>query len=169
MKTALAVLALFLACLLAGSSSAQSTSHFQSVGGEYGQTWISNYKAANPQPADQSTQQSGNNDLWSWGSAPKGSIIVDGKLQADPYYYWKSLNLSNSWLEDAYVDPFTGNRVYSYVDPSTGITRYFYMDPITGKPVYVEYNPAALTYGSALPFYTTSQQSQSYALPSIFS
>ncbi|MDM7940411.1 MAG: hypothetical protein QUS07_08725 [Methanothrix sp.] len=167
MRTAFAVVVCVLLCLLAAQCHAQSTSRFQSVGGDFGQTWISNFKAANPEPAQESSNGS---DLWSWGGAPKGSIVVNGKLQADPYYYWKSLNFTNGWLGETSVDPYTGNPVYGYVDPNTGFVRYFYVDPSTGKPVYVNYDPATgtPTYGSVSPFYASNDWSGNYALPSVF-
>jgi hypothetical protein len=164
MKTAFAVLALITSSLLLSGCQADSTGRFQSVGGDYGQSWISDFKAANTEQTQQ--QSSANNSLWNWGTAPRGSMIVNGKLQADPYYYWKSLNLSSGWIDDSYVDPYTGNQVYGYIDPNTGETKYFYMDPNTGKPVYTTYNPVVSSYGTTQPVYTTKGN---YVLPSIFS
>lgn len=168
MKTAFAVLALLAACLIIGGCYADSTSRFQSVGGDYGQSWISNFKAANPAPAQQ--QNSTNNSLWNWGNAPKGSLVVNGKLQADPYYYWKSLNLSSGWMGDAYVDPYSGNQVYGYVDPNTGEKKFFYMDSNTGRPVFVSHDPSTdtPTYGSVSPFYASNDWSGTYALPPVY-
>ena len=167
MKTAFAVIVVVMIYLLAAGCYAQSAGRFQSVGGEYGQSWISTFKANNPQP----TKESGNgSDLWKWGSAPKGSMIANGKLVVDPYYYWKALNYSTGWLGDAYVDPYTGQQVYSYVDPNTGIQRYFYIDPNTEKPVYTN-EPSVTgipTYAGVSPFYSSDYWSGSNALPPIF-
>jgi hypothetical protein len=171
MKTAFAVVvALLIACLLAAGCLAQSTSRFQSVGGDYGRNVISSLKA--PAPDSQSTaasDNSSNNSLWNWGTAPKGSMIQNGKLVADPFYVWSALNLTNGWLGETDVDPYTGNQIYSYVDPNTGETKSFYMDPGTGKPVFVDrgangYSPV---YGSVSPFYSNGYGG-SYVLPPVF-
>jgi hypothetical protein len=163
MKTALAVAVLLMACLLAIGSCADS-SRFQSVGGDYGQNVINTMKSQTTQ-----TAQSGNSNssLWSWGNAPKGSIILNGKLATDPYYYWQSLNFTNGWLGESDVDPYTGYQTYAYLDPSTGLTRYFYLDPNTGRPVYVNREPTTdmPTYGSVSPYYDNDWWG-SYTLPS---
>jgi len=167
MRTAFAVAVLLIACLLVGGSFGQSQDRFKSVGGEYGQSWISGFKAQTPQ----ATKESNNGtNLWSWGSAPKGSKIVDGKLVIDPYYIWRSLNFTNGWLGETYVDPNTGYPVYAYVDPNTGITRYFYVDPNTGKPVYTNVDPetALLNYGSDSPYYSPDYWTGSNSLPPVF-
>jgi hypothetical protein len=167
MRTAFAVVVLLIACLLVGGSLGQSNDRFKSVGGEYGQGWISGFKAQTPQ----ATKESNNGtDLWSWGSAPKGSKIIDGKLVTDPYYIWRSLNFTNGWLGETYVDPNTGYPVYAYVDPNTGITRYFYVDPDTGKPVYTNVDPetALLDYGSDSPYYSPDYWTGSNSLPPVF-
>jgi hypothetical protein len=167
MRTAFAVAVLLIACLLVGGSFGQSNDRFKSVGGEYGQSWINSFRAQTPQ----ATKESNNGtNLWSWGSAPKGSRIVDGKLVADPYYIWRSLNFTNGWLGETYVDPDTGYPVYAYVDPNTGITRYFYVDPNTGKPVYTNVDPetALLNYGSDSPYYSPDYWTGSNSSPSVF-
>jgi len=168
MRAAFAVAVLLVACLLAGGSLGQSQDRFKSVGGDYGQNWISSFKAQNP---DTAKTISNGTDLWSWGSAPKGSKIVDGKLVADPYYIWRSLNFTSGWLGETYVDPKTGYPVYAYVDPNTGITRYFYVDPNTGKPVYTNVDPetALLNYGSNSPYYSYDFWPSNSSLPPIFS
>ncbi|VVB68965.1 Uncharacterised protein [uncultured archaeon] len=49
---------------------------YQQISGEFGQKWISDFKAKNPE-----TQSSDlKNDLWAWGSKPHGKDILDGKL-----------------------------------------------------------------------------------------
>jgi hypothetical protein len=167
MKIAFAVSVLLIACLLVGGSFGQSQDRFKSVGGDYGQNWISSFRAQNPET---SKAISNGTDLWSWGSAPKGSKIVDGKLVTDPYYIWRSLNFTNGWLGETYVDPKTGYPVYAYVDPNTGITRYFYVDPDTGKPVYTNVDPetALLDYGSDSPYYSPNYWTGSNSLPPVF-
>jgi hypothetical protein len=144
MKAAFAVIVSLTICLLAIGCYAQSTSSALSVSGDFGKNWISSFKAQNPQQAEQNLK----NDLWSWGGSPKGSIVVNGKLLADPYYIWKSLNYTSGWLGKIYVDPTTGYPVYAYIDPYTGMQINYYMDPKTGKPVYTNTYPY---YGS--PYY----------------
>ena len=118
-----------------------------------------------------STNCTGNNSLWNWGSAPKGSMIQNGKLVSDPLYTWQSLNLTNSWLGESEVDPYTGYQLYSYVDPNTGEIKSFYLDPSNGKPVYVDRGASTDTplYGSVSPFYSSNGYWWgSYALPPVF-
>lgn len=150
MKTAFAVIAILTLCILTSDCNSQMASNAQSVGGDFGKDWISSFKAQNPQPSKQNLE----NDLWSWGSAPKGSIIVNGNLVPDPYYIWKSLNYTTGWLGKVYTDPSTGYPVYGYVDPYTGNPIYYYIDPSTGKPVYTYGYPS---YG--YPYYDSSYYS----------
>jgi len=150
------------------------------VSGEFAQNWISEFKAQSPQPVQEAQSDEGN-DLWNWGNAPKGSVIVDGELATDPYYLRSWLNLSSNWLSEeytdaatglpvnVYLDPLTGKKVYSYlnpntgepyysyysyVDPKTGKQTYAYIDPMTGKTVYSAAAPASI-----LDSLTGSQQS----------
>ncbi|OYV10179.1 MAG: hypothetical protein CG446_1242, partial [Methanosaeta sp. ASO1] len=80
-------------CFLAHYSSGQSAPVFHSVSGEFAQKWIEDFKkedaaAVVPTAVDTQSNQSQDNqsDLWSWGSAPRGSKIVDGQLERDPNY-----------------------------------------------------------------------------------
>jgi len=172
MKTALAVVALLIACLLAAGAYAQSSSlsRFQNVGGDYGRSVIDSLNASKSQPAAAQTTAAGNNSLWNWGTAPKGSMVQNGKLVADPYYYWQSLNLTNGWLEETMVDPYTGYPLYSYIDSNTGETKTFYVDPYSGRPIYVERGASSDTplYGSVSPFYSSNDWWGSYSLPPVF-
>ncbi|MCJ7445847.1 MAG: hypothetical protein MUO26_15220 [Methanotrichaceae archaeon] len=116
----------------------------------------------------QSSQQNLKNDLWTWGSAPKCSIIVNGMLAPDPYYFWKSLNYTQGWLGKAYVDPNTGYPVYAYIDQYTGRVLNFYVDPATGSPVYTNvYSNAVPYYVTIPPFDPPGYKSGGYMLPSI--
>ena len=162
MRQELAAIASLIICLMAMASYAQSTDSALSISGDFGREWISSFKAQNPQPAEQNLK----NDLWSWGSSPKGSIIANGNLVPDPYYVWKSLNYSSGWIGKVSVDPNTGNPVYAFVDPYTGMIINYYMDPKTGNPVYTNEYP---TFG--FPYYGmySSDYGQTvYALPSIY-
>jgi hypothetical protein len=137
--------------ILLATCQAQTTGNFQSVGGDFGRTWLKDFQAQNPakQPPVQNSTA-----LWSWGGAPKGRTIQNGSLVADPYYIWKSLNLTSGWMGQAYVDPKTGYPVYAFVDPYTGNPDYFYVDPKTGQPVYINSGTATgtPTYSSVPPY-----------------
>jgi hypothetical protein len=166
MKAAFALALSLTICLLAIGCYAQSTSGPQNVGGDFGRNWIGSFKAQNPQPAEQNLK----NDLWTWGSSPKGSIMVNGNLVPDPYYIWKSLNYTSGWLGKVSVDPTTGYPVYGYLDPYTGMQINYYMDPKTRKPVYSNVYPdyGFPYYGSVPPYYSSDYLQNGYVLPSIF-
>jgi hypothetical protein len=151
MKAAFAVI-LMIIYLMASGCSAQSASYASSMSGYFDNNQASSYEVLNPQPSLQGTT----NDLWTWGGAPKGSIVVNGNLVPDPYYVWKSLNYTVGWLGEVYVDPGTGYPVYAYINPYTGMQVNFYMDPKTGKPVYLNTYPyyRSQYYGNALPSYS---------------
>lgn len=155
MKTALAVMAVLIACLLAMGCYAESSSRFQSLGGDYGRNVIGSLKASDTKPA-----VAGNDSLWNWGSAPKGSLIQNGKLVADPFNTWKSLNYTDGWIGEVETDPYTGYSIYAYKVPGTWETKYFYIDPYTREPVYVE-RAGGNAAANVLP-------SKSYALPPVF-
>ena len=126
--------------LIIAAGSAQSTPSFQSVSGEFAQKWIKNYTVNDPVPV---TSSEGNgSDLWNWGSAPRGSKIVGGKLITDPYYLRPLLNLSSNWLGEAYTDEDTGLPVETYSDPLTGKNYYNILNPNNRPdPIFVLYLP----------------------------
>jgi len=161
MKTALAVMAVLIACLLAVDCYGQSSSRFQSVGGDFGRNVIGTLTANDTEPsAAAASNSSGNNSLWNWGTAPKGSLIQNGKLVVDPFNTWKSFNYTDGWIGQVEVDPFTGYPIYAYKIPNTAETKYFYLDPYTGEPIYVDRGNAIATANGI--------GSASYALPPIF-
>jgi hypothetical protein len=159
MKTALAAMVVLIACLLVADCCAQSTSRFQSVGGDFGRNVIGTLKANDTKSAPASNNSSDSN-LWSWGTAPKGSLIHNGKLVADPLNTWKSLNYTDGWIGEVETDPYTGYQIYAYKIPNTGETKYFYIDPYTGDPIYVERGSGIGTANVV--------RSSSYALPQVF-
>lgn len=159
MKTALAVMVVLVACLLAVDCYAQSTSRFQNVGGDFGRSVIGTLKANETQPAAASSNNS-NSSLWNWGNAPKGSLIQNGKIVADPFNTWKSLNYTDGWIGEVEKDPYTGYPIYAYKIPNTGETKYFYIDPYTGEPIYVDRDNAIATANGV--------SRTSYALPPVF-
>jgi len=150
-------------CLLSPLSSGQSPPVFQSVSGEFAHKWIKDYKkesgiADPPEAGNIASNQSQDNDsdLWSWGSAPRGSKIVDGQLERDPNYLRPLLNLTSNWLDELYTDsdnglpmevysdPVTGRKYYHILNPNTGIAFFTYCsyeDEKTGQTVYVYVDP----------------------------
>ncbi|MCJ7444873.1 MAG: hypothetical protein MUO26_10140 [Methanotrichaceae archaeon] len=54
-------------------SMALSSAQMQSVGEDFGKTWIEKY-GNKPVPAEEK------NDLWSWGGIPRGYQIINGQL-----------------------------------------------------------------------------------------
>ncbi|MBN1235412.1 MAG: hypothetical protein JW999_05095 [Methanotrichaceae archaeon] len=181
MKTALAVVVVLVLCLMATGCYAQDSSRFQSVGGDFGRNVISTIKSDDTQPASASDNSS---SLWSWGSSPKGTLVVDGNLIGDPRYTMKKLKLDQNWLGDSFVDPYgtiasaysyvdaeTGEPVKTYVDPITGQSYYTYVDYKTGKLVYVYFNPVTgePTYASFTPLSGQYVEEKQFALPPIFS
>ncbi len=159
MKTALAVMVIALACLLLWDCSAQSTSSYQSLSGDSGRTVLASLKVNNSQSNETTGNASENDTLWSWGRAPKGSVLVDGKLVTDPFNTWKGFNSTESGISQVGVDPFRGYPIYAYKIPATGEIKYFYLDPLTREPFYVE-GYAALE----APVVT---ESNSYVLPPV--
>jgi hypothetical protein len=97
MKLYLIIISLLAICLSALAQSVVSggeNEHFQGVGGDFGRTMLNSLKAQNPQPAEQNAS----NDLWSWGSAPKGKTMVNGKLVDAAMT--SVVNWSANWLGD---------------------------------------------------------------------
>jgi hypothetical protein len=119
---------------LIATCTAQNTVEFQSVSGEFAKNWINSFKAQNPESIKKSDDNGTN--LWSWGMAPKGSKIVDGKLITDPFYLRPLLNYSSDWMGNAYTDPSTGMPVETYLDPFTGKKTYVYLNPNNGNPLF---------------------------------
>jgi len=162
MKTALAVMALMIACLLAADCNAEDTGRFQSLSGDYGRSVLAVL-------ASNESQTSANNEslgtLWDWGSVPKGSVIVDGKLVEDPF---SGLNTGDysSLMKPVGVDAFTGNIIYSYQVPLTGATRYFYLDPYTKEPIFVEMG--SFITESSVEKQSDAPAGSSYSLPAVF-
>ncbi len=118
MKLVRAVVASLALCALILPMVGQSTSGYQSLSGDYGRALINEFNAE--KPAAQ-VQKSGNASLWGWGNAPKGSEIVNGKLQNGINVTQYYMGTSN-WLGDAYVDPYIGKTIYqNHYDNSKSI------------------------------------------------
>lgn len=136
MQSRFIVAATLILSILLSASYAQTSGRSQSVSEDFGRAWLNDRMAQNPTPAENN-----GGGLWSWGGAPKGSMIMGGKLVPDPYSIWKSFNYTYGWLGEVYVDPYTGYPVYSYIDPYTGLQIYFYLDPDAQKPIYFYVDP----------------------------
>jgi hypothetical protein len=134
MRIKFAMNMLFLLLILITACGADSPDRFQSVSGEFAKNWITSFKAQNPAPIQKSEENG--SDLWSWGMAPKGSKIENGKLITDPYYLRPLLNYSSNWLGETYTDAATGLPIETYVDPLTGKTIIVYLNPNTGKAIF---------------------------------
>ena len=179
MKAALAVVVLVV-YLIALGCYAQDTSRFQSVGGDFGKKMISTIEANDTKPA---VANGNNGTLWSWGSSPKGTLVVNGNLIGDPKYSVKTLNVVKNWLGDSFVDPNgtaapaysytdpqTGEPVTTYVDSITGQSYYTYTDSKSGRMIYVYFNPE-----TGVPIYTSFGpvsgqyvEQKKFSLPPIF-
>lgn len=168
MKNVIAVAALILACLLAFNAGAESTSRFQSLSGDFGRGVLSTLDSNETETAT-ATANSNNssNNLWGWGTAPKGNMVVDGKLVEDPL---SSMNFADyaGISKPVGVDVFTGRTIYSY-PVSAGATKYFYIDPYTEEPVFVEAGGfmTETAYAESAGS-TSSSASSDYSLPPIF-
>lgn len=161
MKTALAAMTIVLACLLLGDSYAQSTSSYQSLSGDSGRNILASLKA-NDSQLTEAKENDENASLWSWRSAPKGSVLVDGELLTDPFGTWKDFNVTESGIGQVGVDPYYGYPIYAYQIPGTGETKYFYLDPYTGEPFYLD------DYAGIDTSASTTMLSSRYTLPQVF-
>ncbi len=163
MKNVIAAAALILACLLAFNAGAESNSRFQSLSGDFGRGVLSTLDTNKTQTATADNNSS--NNLWGWGTAPKGNMVVDGKLVEDPL---SSMNFADytSFSKPVGVDVFTGRTIYSY-PVSAGATKYFYIDPYTEEPVFVEAGGFMTETAYAESAGSTSSSSD-YSLPPIF-
>ncbi len=161
MKTALAVSALLIACLLAGIALAQNGDRFQSIGGEYGRSIISSLTANETKVAD--SENNSNSTLWNWGTIPKGNMLVNGTLARDPFNIPGPIENPDSSYSRVGVDAFTGRAIYSYIPPGGAAAKYFYVDPYSGLPVYVEREDVTFEGYSSAP-----SGRASYELPLAF-
>jgi hypothetical protein len=179
MKTAFAVI--LVACLLSIGCFAQDSSHFKSVGGNYGRELISSIKTN--ETAAKTTSSSNQSSMWSWGGSPKGTVVVDGNLVGDPVYSMKKLNVVHNWLDESLTDPYsktpteysytdatTGEPVTTYIDPTTGLYYYKYTDTVSGKLIYVYFDPTTGTplRASFAPESEEQSKNASFSLPPIF-
>ncbi len=121
MRFRTALIMAFILSLILTASSAQLTNQFQSVGGDFGKSWISNFRAQNQPVASDNLK----NDLWSWGNKPKGKTVVDGKL-VDETNKSTKVNYTANWLGDIPL----GKPVYFNSSSPYG---YYGQDPYNSK------------------------------------
>jgi hypothetical protein len=127
MRVAIAAIIIFILSLLMVACSAQTTDGFQSVGGDFGKNWISNFQAQNPPAAEENLS----NNLWGWGGAPKGKALVGGKL-VDATNIMNTVNFTANWLGDV------SQTAPVYFNSSSPYGNY-------GKDANGNYNPSPLT------------------------
>jgi hypothetical protein len=161
MKAAIAVLALLIACLLAGDCQAEGDGRFMNIGEDYGRNVIGTLTA------NETEQAAGNNEtngtLWNWGTLPKGGMMVNGTLVQDPFSNPAAMENPASTFKQVGVDAFTGQAIYSYQPPGGAAIKYFYVDTYTKLPVYVEWGD--INTGASI---SPESESQGYSLPSAF-
>lgn len=182
MKNSLALALILAACLMTQSCCAQNASRFQSVDGDYGRNLISSIKSDD---AKTEAESNSNSSLWSWGSSPKGTLIVNGKLMGDPTYTMKTLKVVKNWLGESmddpygttagsytYLNPETDEQVTTYVDPITGEHYYQYTDTVSGKVINVYFNPnTGIPTRTSFAETSNAQQAQNnttFVLPQVF-
>lgn len=95
MRVAIAAIIVLTSSFLVMASSAQTSNGFQSVGGDFGKSWINNFKSQNLPAAKEDLK----NDLWNWGGRPKGKTLVGGKL-VDSTNTTNAVNFTANWLGD---------------------------------------------------------------------
>jgi hypothetical protein len=134
MKLYLIIISLLAICLSALAQSVVSgggNEHYQGVGGDFGRSMLNSFKAQNPQPAEENAS----NDLWSWGSAPKGKKMVNGKL-VDASTVSTDVNWSANWLGDmTSMQPIYLN----------GSSPYGYYGKVNGQYISAPLTPMALS------------------------
>ena len=158
------LLLLFAFCIQTALASSEDAPDYQSVSGEFAQSWIKDFKEENglaspaivqKQMANKEDESDENDsDLWSWGNAPRGSKIVDGQLVRDPNYLRALLNLTDNWLDESYTDSATGLPVNVYSDPLTGRKYYDVLNPKTGKLLFAYYTYEDERTGQLVYVYT---------------
>ena len=67
---------LFMAVCLVASAQVHGADKIQNVGGDFGRSWLESYLAQNPKPG----AQDNDNNLSSWGGAPKGNASAGSNL-----------------------------------------------------------------------------------------
>ncbi|MDM7911830.1 MAG: hypothetical protein QUS09_01915 [Methanotrichaceae archaeon] len=111
--------------LVLGSAGESSTGRFQSVGGEFGKAWINNFLATSGPPV----QRTNNTSLWTWGDAPVGKTVVNGRLVPTDSN-GTTITRAQDWMGDTpLAAPVTLNRSYNIGIQSPLSDMYLSDDP----------------------------------------
>ncbi|NYT02018.1 MAG: hypothetical protein GKC10_04590 [Methanosarcinales archaeon] len=120
------VFLLGLACAQTGSlvagSGAEEATTFQSVGGDFGAAWLKEFLTYNEPPVQADRQ----NDLWSWGGAPQGKKIEDGRLVDDIFV--NTTNITGEWLGEATLGTpvlFNGSVYNNLADGTIPLSDFY--------------------------------------------
>lgn len=140
MKIVFTVVVLFLLCLMFNAQSvmvSNGSGNFQSVSGDFAQSWIKDYLSKNPSPVPQVN----NTSLWGWGAIPKGKALVGGKL-VDNYTYYQ--DMTSNWLGDYYLNPYTSEPINpadypGYVNPVYSTSPYLNQYNLPYPPLTYQY------------------------------
>ncbi len=123
-------------CMLLGFMNTIPTQGYQDVGSEFGASWLEKYGTM-----PTSTLETQNN-LWNWGSAPKGYSLRNGTLYppgtAPQWYYPASLT---SFIPIVINQSESSNlqSAYAGTDP-------WLLSQLSGRPVSVIYDPAGTLF-----------------------
>ena len=137
MKVSFVVVTCIFCIIFFGIVCIPSSYGFQNVGDSFGTSWLAKYGT---QPTITVESQ---NNLWRWGSAPKGFGLINGTLYPPGYL--------PQWF---YPDTFTNNNTPIVIN-STGSNNlqpdYMGMDPwltaqLTGRPVTVVREPRSTLF-----------------------
>ena len=82
--------------MIAGSGASGQESNYVTVGGEFGQSWIKDFKEQNTPAPSKDLKK----DLWSWGGKPKGKTLTSGGKLVDAINNTTTINTSANWLGD---------------------------------------------------------------------
>lgn len=77
----------------------------QSVGGDFGRTWLKSSNAQNTVPVSQNNNS--NSSLWGWGVVPKGKVLTGGNLVDQQN---TTGTTSIDWLENKTADNSSTQR-----------------------------------------------------------
>jgi hypothetical protein len=106
------------------------------VGGDYGRSWLNENKNA----TQSSNVTKNDSDLWSWGSVPKGQMLVDGKLEVigDRMYFAPAFA-----LDMIGVSPVKFNSTLNKTSPQDMLSPFIISDPwfdaqSRGRPVSID-------------------------------
>jgi hypothetical protein len=97
------LLALYLAGFIQPVLMGSGSDGFQSVGGDFGRTWLS---SSGSQASGTAAPAGNNSNLWGWGVVPKGKVLTGGKLVDQENTTGLT---STDWLQNKTVENSTSN------------------------------------------------------------